>query len=335
MIMAGKNIKQKNDPLQKLDIERLFKGIVNPKANIITQINQLRMVLTLDPSRYRALKTSLPYVCCANFNPPFRRNENFGSIRHFIIDIDHLSEKEINLENLKAKLKKDSRVELMFTSPSNNGLKVFFRLFEKCYDAGKYSLFYKIFARDFSKQYQLDQVLDKSTSDVSRACFISYDTDAYYNPEPETINLSAFVDFENLAEVRETEQKLKEEQLKTKPDEQIKPEKQTLSIDILDEIKAKLNPKIKTKKDKIIYVPEELEKEIEKVSAHLKNHNIETKEVTNIHYGKKFVFKLNEYWAEINLFFGKKGFTVVVSPKSGSNADLADICYKLMCEIFY
>ena len=225
----------------------------------------------------------------------------------------------------------------MFTSPSNNGLKIFFRLSEKCYDSGKYSLFYKIFASAFSKQYSLEQVIDKVTSDVTRACFISYDTDAYFNPNSEPIKLSAFIDFENLIEVRETEQKLKEEQtiVKTKTEKTQTSKQEQLSADILDKIKSKLNPKIKTKKDKIIIVPEELDAVIEKVSTHLSNHNINIKEIIGIHYGKKFVFTLNERWAEINLFFGKKGFTVVKTPKAGSNEELTDVCYKLMCEIFY
>ncbi|OQX98145.1 MAG: hypothetical protein B6I20_11435 [Bacteroidetes bacterium 4572_117] len=336
MITAGKNIKQKNDQLQQLNIERLHKSIINPKPTILAQINQLRMVLTIDPAGYRKLKTGLPYVCCGNFNPPFRRGENFGSIINFIIDIDHLSEKKIDIKNLKTKLKSDPRVELMFTSPSNDGLKIFFRLSEKCYDAGKYSLFYKIFASAFSKQYNLEQVIDKVTSDVTRACFISYDKGAYFNPQPEPIKLSAFIDFENLIEVRETEKKLKEEQIELKPgNEKQLIEKNQLSTDILDEIKSKLNPKIKTKKDKIIYVPEELDEVIDKVTAQLNMHNIKTKEIINIHYAKKFIFQLDERIAEINLFFGKKGFTVLISPKTGTNAQLADVCYKLMCEIFY
>ena len=44
-----------------------------------------------------------------------------------------------------------------------------------------YSLFYKKFVKSFSEQYDLQQVVDAKTSDVSRACFLSHDKDAFYN----------------------------------------------------------------------------------------------------------------------------------------------------------
>ncbi len=335
MITAGKNIRQKNDPLQKLTIERLYQGIVKPKYEVLNKINQLRMMLTIDKASYRKEKSTLPYVCCGNFNPPYRRLENFGSISHFIIDIDHLSEKEINLNKLKDKLKSDQHIELMFASPSGDGLKVFFPLSESCFDAGKYSIFYKIFATEFSNKYGLNQVVDKSTSDVTRACFVSHDPEAYYNPDAQPVEISKYVNFENLAEVKEIEESIKEEEKKNKQKENHTKEKPELSTDILEEIKKKLNPNIRTKKEKIIYVPEEIEEQVENVKAHLLKHDIKTIDVRSIHYGKKFLFEIaDKRTAEINLFYGKKGFSVVPTTKTGTDPELAEICHKLMCEIF-
>jgi hypothetical protein len=339
MITAGRNIRQKNDPLQKLTLERLHKSIVNPKPEIQNKINQLRKVLTVSKEGYRIQKTSLPYVCCGNFNPPYRRTENFANISYFIIDIDHLGEKGLDINKLKEKLKQDLRIELMFVSPGGDGLKVFFRLAEKCYDAGKYSVFYKAFALAFSRQYNLEQVVDKATSDVSRACFISYDEDAYFNPDPETVNMAVYVDFGNLLEVKEKEgdfKKAQEEIKKHENKDQSKATKSQIDGDLLQQIKSKLNPNIKTKKEKIIFVPEELEPAAEKVKSYLEKHKIEVLEIGIIHYGKKFKFAVADgRWAEINLHYGKKGFSVVKTTKSGSDADLVEICYKLMCEIFY
>ena len=89
------------------------------------------------------------------------------------------------------------RVVLSFLSPSEDGLKVFFKLKERCYDSGLYSLFYKAFLLEFSKQYVLHQVIDTRTSDVTRACFVSVDPDAYYNPDAVQVDIRAFIDMDN------------------------------------------------------------------------------------------------------------------------------------------
>lgn len=96
-----------------------------------------------------------------------------------------------------AKQKADNRVVLCFVSPGEDGLKVLFRLKERCYDAGLYSLFYKIFVHDFAQQYNFQQVIDAKTCDVTRACFISVDADAYFNADATPIDLKAYADVDN------------------------------------------------------------------------------------------------------------------------------------------
>lgn len=48
-------------------------------------------------------------------------------------------------------------------------------------------------------------------------------------------------------------------------------------------------------------------------------------EIRNINYGKKLRFKIGFKQAEINLFFGKHGFTVVQSPRTGTDPDLNNL----------
>ena len=59
----------------------------------------------------------------------------------------------------------------------------------------------------------------------------------------------------------------------------------------------------------------------------------ETCEVVNIHYGKKFKFRLQLKEAEINLFYGKRGYTVVQSPRHGTNAELNVVCAQILTEM--
>lgn len=332
MLMFGKNITQANDPLHKFMISELFLKIEHPKPEIKAQIQQLQTIATIDQNKYRLLKTSLPYFTTGIFHPPYRKKEHFAWIQHFVLDIDHLDQKELTTDDLKNKISNDPHVLFAFNSPSGKGLKIICRLSEKCYDASKFSLFYKLFAQKFSEKYQLAQVIDNRTSDVTRACFISYDTNPLSNPTAADVEINTYIDFDNWQEVNEAKKLIKEaENQKTEPAEE---SHKTISPDIIQQIKAKLNPSIRTQKEKIIYVPEKLEEILETVKNKVAEYGIETREIVNIHYGKKFVFGLQQHWAEINVFYGKKGFSVVKTPKRGSSADLTEIAHKLLCELF-
>lgn len=331
MIQAGKSITTVDDPLIKTTVEHLSKSIINPKPEIRTAVNQLRTVLTIDPRKYSALKRNLPYITCGIFNPPYRKTSNFASIEVFIIDIDHLSEKEMKPEELKEQLKKDQRIELMFISPGADGLKILFRLTEKCYDHVRYSMFYKVFSQAFSNQYSLNQVIDARTSDVTRACFISFDNNAYYNPTAEKVNMSAFINFDDPAQLNEAKKLFDE----IAPPAENNNSEKMLTEDVILQIKQKLNPNIKTFKEKNIFVPGELESVMEKLKEHVGQYDINCDTIRNIHYGKQIRFTSGVHFAEINLFYGKKGFVIVPTTKTGSNQQLAEIVKTLLCELLY
>lgn len=150
MILAGKSVTTANDRLQKVSIDYLYNALKKPKASIVAQIGQLRKIKQLDANLYRDLKKQLPYLVCGIFNPPVRRKENFAYIEYFMLDVDHLSDKGIGLDAVREQLKQDSRLMMMFVSPSEDGLKLLFRLKERLDDEGKYSVFYKEFAKQFN-----------------------------------------------------------------------------------------------------------------------------------------------------------------------------------------
>ncbi len=331
-ISAGKYLTQKNDKLFRIQIEYLYQRIQNPKPELIEQISQLRTVQNISPEKYKQLKTQLPYVVAACFDPPFRKTVNFAFTHYFILDIDHLTAQEKDITTLKNEMSQDPRVKLIFLSPGGNGLKVFLQLDQACYDTGKYTLFYKVFALAFARQYNLLQNIDTRTADITRACFISYDPQAFFNPDAIPVMLSDFLDFNQLDQIKQTQHQIvqHEKQLPA-----LTPEKQQIPPDKLQEIKQKLNPNIRTHRKKQIYVPPELEQAIEKVQQQMQKHQIEITEIINIHYGKKFRFQLDDKKAEINLFYGKKGYSVVISPKTGTNSRLNEVCHQILCEIFY
>lgn len=335
MISYGQNIRQAGDKLNKVKLEQIANRIRNPKPEMRNFIDQLRTVASIDAKQYRNLKVQLPYFVAAIFNPPFRKIENFAYAEYFILDIDHLSDKEISIDELMQRFSKDMRIVLAFRSPSNDGLKVFFKFAEKVYDSGKYALFYKAFAQKFAMEYSLQQYIDKRTSDVSRACFYSYDEEAIFSPNADTINMSSIINFDNELEVMEVQREIKSYAKEQEKPDDLQDMKQVLPKDILEGIREKLNPRIKEKREKKIFVPAQLDEILEDIKKAMAEHDIETKEIRNINYGKQFKFGVKHLWTEINLFYGKRGFSVVVTNKSGSNDELGEIANNIICEMLY
>lgn len=330
MILVGKNITAKDDPLQKIKTEYLYHKLINPDAEIESRMRQLRVIKQLDTRQYSYLKRSLPYVVCGMFNPLYRRTEHFAYTEYFILDIDNITEKEMTVEALREKIQTDTRVLMCFVSPGEDGLKVMFKLKERCYDAGIYSLFYRLFVKQFSAQYQLEQVVDARTSDVARACFVSVDKQAFYNPDADMVDLASFMNVDDTSELFRQQKALNKELKETEKSLE-KPEKSSIDEEALVKIKSLLNPNVRAKLEKKeAFVPEELNVVIDKLIPYLTEAGINILEVINIHYGKKIKMKVNLREAEINLFYGKKGYSVVQSARRGTNEELNALCADLI-----
>lgn len=324
MILFGHNITAPNDPLVKVPVANVYHALKNPKPETQAQIRQLRLVRTLDAKRYSVLKRQLPYLVCGVFAPPFRRSENFAYIEYFMLDIDHITDKQLSVSDLKNRMMQDGRVVLCFVSPSEDGLKILFRLSERCYDKGLFSLFYKAFAQQFARQYQIEQVIDKQTCDVTRACFVSYDSEAYFNPEAEKVSLSSYISTDNPMAMFDLKHELEKKTENTQPEPSKEP-RLDIDADILRNIKAILNPKAAQKPEKPVFVPEQLNEIMDDLRNCIAQTGVEVTEVVNISYGKKIRMRTRMRQAEVNLFYGKRGFSVVKSPRTGTDPELNEL----------
>jgi len=332
MIQAGNNIKSPEDALIKIKVEQLYHSLRSPKPEIESKIRQLRIIRDIDEKQYAMQKRQLPYFVCGLFNPTFRRTENFAYTEYFILDIDHLSNKGLTIDGIKEIIERDERVLLCFTSPGEDGLKIMFKLTERCYDAGLYSLFYKSFSKNFSEQYGLQQVIDERTSDVTRACFISIDRNAYYNENATAVNMNAFLDLQNPDALFKKKHELEKKQEKDlcKDSESQHEQDKEPDGETVTRIKALLNPKgRKTKEEKSVVVPQILDDIMAGLKMYIEQTGAIINETKNIQYGKKIRVQVGMKQAEVNLFFGKHGFSIVKSPKCGTseemNALLADL----------
>lgn len=332
--MAGSNITSSGDVLKKVQEEYLYNSIRHPKPDIDARMRQLRIVYNIDRKQYSSLKRTLPYIVCGMFNPPYRRTENFAYIDRFVIDIDNLCRKNLSIDSVHDKISSDPRVLMCFRSPSEDGLKVMFSLTERCYDPAVFSVFYKEFLRSFSSMYNLEQVVDTRTSDVTRACFMSVDPMAFFNPSPEPVDISAFIDTENPTEFFDLIHQQAAEELKTEPPQSCLQESGTdkdPDRETMDKIKAILNPKLRQLKErKDVYVPQEVLSIIQNLQEHLSSYGIQTTETISIQYGKKLRMTLGNKSAEVNLFYGKRGYTVAISPRNGTDAELNEITANLI-----
>lgn len=135
MISVGANITSNMSVLEKVTVKHVFESIRKPRSEIASQINQLRIIRELDNKRYNQLKRQLPYIVCSIFNPPYRKKENFAYTEYFVVDIDHVASKQLSMPDIRIKIEKDPRVVLSFLSPGEDGLKVMFKMKERCYDS--------------------------------------------------------------------------------------------------------------------------------------------------------------------------------------------------------
>lgn len=327
MLSVGANVKSVSEPLKKIPVEYLYNALRNPKLEMASKISQLRIVRQLNAEQYAKLKQQLPYFVCAAFNPPFRKTENFAYTEHFVIDIDHIGDKGLSVSELKNRIMADSRTLLCFLSPGQDGLKVVMKLKEKCFDPGIYSVFYKKFVYEYSLAYDLQQVVDSKTSDVARACFMSVDPEAYYNPDAEAVDMNAFIPAEDPAELLRFRKEVDDSVAElagaaTSPEPQVAknsdPDEDSMAK--IRELLA-MRPK-RAPKEKTVFVPEVLNEIVDNLVASVNEVGLDVYEILNIQYGKKIRARLGLRKAEVNLFYGHRGFSVVLSPKTGTDAKL-------------
>ena len=336
MLMIGPRVTDNTTPLKKIDIRQMVAMIRNPNNDLAKHIQTLRKVILINQDAYNRSKRTLPYVVPSIFSPPFRRLDNFAYSQHLILDLDKLSEAELNAHKLKEKLKTDPRIEVMFVSPSENGLKIFFRLEKRIPDTSQYTIFYKNFAHKFAQDYSLMQVVDMQTNDATRACFLSHDPQVYYNPNAEPLKIKDYVDFDNIAQTTRSVKKIdKDFQEQTI----IQKKQNNIDRDTFIQIKQKLDPNYRPRqpKERIITVPEQLNEIEQKIRDYIKDQlpEVELVTVKDINYGKQFLFRYDLHYAEFNIFFGKKGITALKTNKKINNRQFQDLMYQLLIQILF
>lgn len=319
MLFFGNDLTNPSTQLQPCSLEHLFHQIREDKQ-LEQEVAKLRRVLALDPSSYKRLKTRLPYFCGASFEGGNRKINHFLSIEWFLIDLDHLGRAPETMARLQEQLQQDERVALLFTSPSGGGLKLVFRLDQPCTDTKLFSDAYKGFAHALAEEYQLGEYLDGRTHDVTRVCFLAHDPKAYHNPLCDQLDWRQYLPIPTRALELEWEAAEKET-LPIHPGKShsIHPVTYSAILEKL-QVKARSNPLRRP-----VQVPGVLEQMKPLMERALLEQGIELEASNPIQHGYQLEVKSGQHTACFNVFFGKKGFSVVLTTRKKDHPELGEL----------
>lgn len=160
-------------PTKEIDLVEAFAMIKGDEFEGCT--NTLRKIQDVKEARkYKAFQ--FDYV---TFSGTFSKRNDNNLQKHsglLTIDFDHVQD----ISSLKVALLNDQyfETELLFVSPSGDGLKWVIPI---DLTQAKHQDYFKAVANYVSHTYQLK--IDQSGKDISRACFLPYDSEIFINPK--------------------------------------------------------------------------------------------------------------------------------------------------------
>lgn len=160
-----------------LEVLEAIRSRSNPFKSIVQEINKA------DHSRANNLKLALPPIC---FSGKFSKRDDTGLIQYsqlVCIDVDEVSD----VTALKKEMKDVPFVYSCFLSPSGKGLKIL--VIHDCPDKAKHSDIYHYIGKELGLTTRGGLKFDTYCSNLSRACFFSFDPKLVINPNAETLKI--------------------------------------------------------------------------------------------------------------------------------------------------
>lgn len=164
---------QNTAPLRAITPADIYRYIAGNYAR--PQTEMLRSIKDRDEARkYKA--THFDYCTFSGLFRSRNRKDLIAPSNLLCIDFDHVAD----IPSLKERLLNDPcfETELLFVSPSGDGLKWIVEIDYQGYEHGRYFACVVNYLAEAGYPEP-----DKSGSDISRSCFIPYDPDAFVNPK--------------------------------------------------------------------------------------------------------------------------------------------------------
>ncbi|GAB2596499.1 CRISPR-associated primase-polymerase type B [Spirosoma areae] len=320
LLSSGQQITSATDTLRAISLAEVATW-VRADAALQHQTERLRKLAQFDQNAYKTAKTSLPYVVGSVFANGIRRMDGLDEATYFVLDLDHCTGLEGQVPDA---IRADLSVALAFVSPSGEGLKLFFRLLDACTDAKTFSAAYRQFAGDFGLRHGFVKSVDLRTSDATRACFLAHDPTAYHNPDAMPVDWRLWLpDQAPLGEGLFDDEPDADGVVSARKPAVERPINEVAYRDVLRAI----NPNTPSRREKQTFVPDELWAIEPAVRAVCAQFSWELTEMTPLNYGLKVAVKQGFRRAEVNVWHGRKGFSVVRSPKTGTDPALANLLY--------
>jgi hypothetical protein len=297
-ISFGKNIKDAQEAPAPMTLHDIF-NLITHDGDLERKTKMVRKIYQVSKDHYRNMKTSLPYVSCSHFNGKTRKFDHFEKASGWILDLDGKSKADYELFE---KCLSDPRVVLSYTSPSGMGKKLLFLFDSPVEDPQLYSDAYRAFTHSWALQYGLFNHIDQKNCDVSRVSFLCADLFARFNHDYIAIHPEEFI------------------QIRQKEAADI-PENQVIPAGVYTQILSRLGTKAKPNINK--WQPlEAIEVIIPLLQEKLRQETIEIHQIEYIAHGAKLHLMHQHNRGEIIIYYGKRGYSVVTSPKKGIHPQL-------------
>lgn len=298
--------------------------LIRQDESLRQETARLRKIRDLDAKAYRSLKTRLPYLVGSDFGGGPRHSDSFVMAHYVLLDLDGMTLPD---GRVPESIRQHEAVRLAFVSPSGAGVKVLCALAEPCSSLVDFKTFYRPFASQFAEEVRLAGSLDLRTCDATRACFLSHDPNLYENTNARPIHWQTYVPTLPIGDTNEERPQSLGGVIKEGP--------APLNEAAYREVLREVNPRSTVKTVKQAYVPEELTSMEADIRTACKGHSLEVMSLSPINYGLKVQARQGYRLAEVNVFFGKKGFTVVRSPKTGTDLALAEVLYRSIDQLLH
>lgn len=312
-LFIGKKVFDLNDNLVPASVQQVHQLLCSDEA-LMRHTEQLRQY---DPKSeiYQKLKRAMPYLCGSDFKQGKRNGSYFVACYHLIIDLDHLPDDgPFEPSKLKQKLAElDPTISLMFISPGGKGLKIIKPIARPVENLLAYKQQYQEHVREWSQHFGVEQFVDFSACDATRACFLAHDADAFCNPLAQAISFIK----ENTANVVSVGESMSTKQT-AHP-----------TADHMQQVYEKMQQMIGLRKPvtkplgQHALMTDELILWRDCIAAELEENHMQVEEVRPISFGFKMAVTFLQLRAEINVFNGKAGPKVVIVPKKGTDARMA------------
>lgn len=320
-LQYGQHVTQSDtEVLKAISIEQIHHLLTGKEGDMPNLIRRLRAIRRLDQKAFERAKSFLPYICCSCFASGIRNEKNFLEAYGMILDLDKCFDNQKEAQELKHKLRTDPHIALMYDSPGGNGIKAVLLFDQPVTDAPMYKHIYKHIASSFGQLHQVTRYIDFKTHDTTRVSFLSHDPEAWLNPVPVPIDTkSCMPDLSH----------------QHKQDVAEVPQAGGIAEQDYERILQLLGTRKSAKPKPAVFVPEELQYTRQLITEAVAQFGIEVSSVADMQYGLKFRFRKGLHLAEINLFYGKKGYTVVISPKRDTHPKLNELIGRLIEQVIY